>query len=412
MSTEYSPVTLFPLPVQEGVRLHDLRRLFALVDWGVVLLDPRIEDAYGTYPPVSMFKALSLPFLLNIPTERALARELEEKGVLRVLCGFEEAPPTRGMLWNFRHNPPVLYPSIMFRVLIAIAVAGWRLQLSLPFIRETDLEEEASTDATEFDLIFPFGIKVRVWPNHNTTPLISTKQKSWDQVAKELRGWQKRASLGISKNLDLPAKVRLKISNIDVPYDIIIRTPEWLDSAYKFTLYGADTLTTIGSSPSDPYTACNVLVLWEENLGCKKILLAERLMGYGSGQYGLPGGKKRPAETLMECAKRELFEETGLEILESRPISVKLTHFPNRRPTWSIGVLATKYKGEPKRKEEKRHSDWKWYPLDALPTPLFEPARLVIEDYKQMRFEKLTWDDVEKRVEDSERTLHQRRLFD
>ncbi len=415
MSIQPSPVALFPLPVQEGLHLDDLRHLFALVDWGVALLHPRIKDAYGTYPPESMFKALSLPFLINIPTERALARELQEKRTLRIVCGFEGEPPTRGMLWNFRHNPPSLYSSIMLHVLVAIAIAGWRLNLSLPFIHEAPLDEEDKEGAIEFELADFTRTKVKVWSNHDVTPPISTSNKWFDQVAAEVKEWRKRANQGVNKNLDLPAKVRINFHNSNALYDFIIDIPEWLDSTYRLT-YGLDTLTKISSSSSssssDSYIACNVLVIRNEKHGCKQVLLAERLDGYGKGEYSLPGGKKRFNETLMQCAKRELLEETGLELLESKPISVKLTHFLNRRPTWSIGALATKYTGEPRRKEEKQHSDWRWYPLDSLPSPLFGPARLVIEDYMRTRFENLTWDDIEKQAEDSKGILTQPPLFE
>ncbi|CAH1202310.1 RNA pyrophosphohydrolase [Paenibacillus allorhizoplanae] len=42
----------------------------------------------------------------------------------------------------------------------------------------------------------------------------------------------------------------------------------------------------------------------------KKLLLQRRT---DNGLWGLPGGSMEPGESLEEVAKRELFEETGLE---------------------------------------------------------------------------------------------------
>lgn len=47
--------------------------------------------------------------------------------------------------------------------------------------------------------------------------------------------------------------------------------------------------------------------------GRNHILLGKR-KGYGNGQWALPGGRLELKEKFAECAKRELFEETGLDI--------------------------------------------------------------------------------------------------
>jgi 8-oxo-dGTP diphosphatase len=44
-----------------------------------------------------------------------------------------------------------------------------------------------------------------------------------------------------------------------------------------------------------------------------EVLLVKRARPPGAGQWSLPGGAQELGETAEECAKRELFEETGLQ---------------------------------------------------------------------------------------------------
>lgn len=50
------------------------------------------------------------------------------------------------------------------------------------------------------------------------------------------------------------------------------------------------------------------------------VLIHEYRMELGQKIYGLPGGLIDPGETPEECARRELREETGLELLEIREV--------------------------------------------------------------------------------------------
>ena len=113
-----------------------------------------------------------------------------------------------------------------------------------------------------------------------------------------------------------------------------------------------------------------------------KILLAKRKSELGKGTYCWPGGKMHYMESFEECAKREIREETGIEIENVR--FLRLLNLKEFAPKHFVDIelLADWKSGEGELREPDKFEEWKWYDLDNLPEPMFFPQYSSIEAYK------------------------------
>ncbi|MDV9171607.1 NUDIX domain-containing protein [Streptomyces sp. W16] len=100
------------------------------------------------------------------------------------------------------------------------------------------------------------------------------------------------------------------------------------------------------------------------------VLLGLRANTFGAGTWGLPGGHLEIGETLIEAACRELEEETGIRARTARIVCVTDPD-PAANHHMQVGVQISDYTGEIQVCEPHRCERWEFWPLDALPTPLF-----------------------------------------
>ena len=113
-----------------------------------------------------------------------------------------------------------------------------------------------------------------------------------------------------------------------------------------------------------------------------KLLLGKRKNAHGEGQYSTPGGHMEYLESFEECAKREVKEETGMEIQNVRFLRVlNLKEYAPKHYV-DIGLAAEWKSGEPKVMEPDKCVSWAWYDIDKLPTPLFGTELTKIEALK------------------------------
>lgn len=131
---------------------------------------------------------------------------------------------------------------------------------------------------------------------------------------------------------------------------------------------------------SRPRVGVGVMVLKNGQL-----LLGRRKGSHGAGEYAYPGGHLEHLESFEQCAKREVKEETGLEIGPIRFLRVLNTTEYAPKHYIDVAFVADWVSGEPQVLEPDKIDGWAWYPLDALPSPLFGTIPTALEALKSGR---------------------------
>jgi len=113
-----------------------------------------------------------------------------------------------------------------------------------------------------------------------------------------------------------------------------------------------------------------------------KILIGKRKGSHGEGKWAWPGGHLEYMESFENCAKREVMEETGIEIENIR--FLRLLNFKDYAPKHyvDIALIADWKSGEPRVCEPEKCEGWEWRDIDNLPEPLFAALPTYIEALK------------------------------
>lgn len=106
---------------------------------------------------------------------------------------------------------------------------------------------------------------------------------------------------------------------------------------------------------------------------------------HGGGTWTMPGGKLDFGESFESGARREVLEETGIELKNLKVFCVNNNKVEHAQFI-TIGLFADDFEGEPKILEPDEIVEWQWFDLENLPTPLFFPSARVLENYKQKLF--------------------------
>jgi ADP-ribose pyrophosphatase YjhB (NUDIX family) len=105
----------------------------------------------------------------------------------------------------------------------------------------------------------------------------------------------------------------------------------------------------------------------------------------GASTWTMPGGKLDFGETFEEGAKREIMEETGI-ILNNVKVFCVNNERMEQAHFVTVGIFSDDFEGEPQVMEPDEITEWKWFDLDNLPTPLYFPSVEIIDNYKKKEF--------------------------
>lgn len=132
-----------------------------------------------------------------------------------------------------------------------------------------------------------------------------------------------------------------------------------------------------------PYIGVAVIVVREG-----RVLLGKRKNSHGSGTWQFPGGHLEYGESIEECARRELQEETGLTIDELRMGPFTNDFFEKERKHYvTLFVIADQARGTPRVMEPDKCERWDWFPWNQLPRPRFLPiVNLLKQNFTIERF--------------------------
>ncbi|MEK7189272.1 MAG: NUDIX domain-containing protein [Patescibacteria group bacterium] len=105
----------------------------------------------------------------------------------------------------------------------------------------------------------------------------------------------------------------------------------------------------------------------------------------GAGTWTMPGGKLEFRETFEQAASREVREETGITLNASKVMCVNQDMVEDAHFI-TIGLFSDDFSGDPAVMEPDAITEWRWFSLDALPSPLYFPSEKVLANYTHSAF--------------------------
>ena len=115
-----------------------------------------------------------------------------------------------------------------------------------------------------------------------------------------------------------------------------------------------------------------------------RVFLAKRQGSHGEATWASAGGHLEWGESLEECARRETLEELGVEVSNLQFLCVSNILAYDKHYI-DFEFLADIGDQEPWLAEPDAFSEFGWFPLNELPEPLFEAARLALDSLRSGR---------------------------
>ncbi len=122
------------------------------------------------------------------------------------------------------------------------------------------------------------------------------------------------------------------------------------------------------------------VLIWRE----QQLLLGKRLVeSHAEKQvdcWQFPGGHLENNETVIECAVREVREETGLQVQALRHLGyTNKTFVIAQQPYITLLVSCDYQSGEAQVLEPDKCEQWQWFDYQQLPAPLFKPISIFMQ---------------------------------
>jgi 8-oxo-dGTP pyrophosphatase MutT (NUDIX family) len=126
-----------------------------------------------------------------------------------------------------------------------------------------------------------------------------------------------------------------------------------------------------------------VLIVDEQN----RLLLMKRS---DSGCWGPPGGATEPGEVVEDAARRETFEETGLQVGEMMLFGVfsgpeLFYKYPNGDEVYNVTIVYLSQDAIGEVRLNSEHTEWRWFSADEIPDELSPPIIPVIEEFTRRK---------------------------
>jgi 8-oxo-dGTP diphosphatase len=114
-----------------------------------------------------------------------------------------------------------------------------------------------------------------------------------------------------------------------------------------------------------------------------KVLLGQRKGAHGASTWAPPGGHLEFGESVEECARRELLEETALKII-SHTLGPWVENIMENGKKHYITLFVTvvQFEGDLQLLEPDKCEGWQWFSWNELPRPLFAPFDSFIKLYR------------------------------
>ncbi|MBR9691030.1 NUDIX domain-containing protein [Candidatus Woesearchaeota archaeon] len=111
-----------------------------------------------------------------------------------------------------------------------------------------------------------------------------------------------------------------------------------------------------------------------------KFLIGKRINAHGEGSWSLPGGHLEFNEELEDCAKREVIEETNVNIKKIKVLTVTNDIFKKEGKHYITIFLLSDYEsGDVKVMEPEKCQGWRWVSWEDIPKPMFLPLENMIK---------------------------------